>query len=83
MTYKYFEGEGFSAISKDSDSLKIIASDGVDIDYSLFKEVKGDPSKIKDNYNIVEKTVKGKVVKTVEAKDVQQDSKQPKEDNPI
>lgn len=79
MTYKYHEDSG--GVSKDSQNIKW--GGGIPIDYEVAKEIIADPKGFDKKFAVVEKTVKGKVVKTVEAKDVQQDSKQPKEDNPI
>lgn len=76
--YKYSESEGSSVVSKDGVDLKLQSPDSVPIDYDVYKDIKNKPETFKDKYQIKEKIVKGKLTKVVEAKDVSEDSKQPK-----
>lgn len=78
MTYKYHEDSG--GVSKDSENIKW--GGGIPIDYEVAKEIIADPKGFDKKFAVVEKTVKGEKIKVVEAKkeakDVQQDSEQPK-----
>lgn len=74
MTYKYHEEHG--GVSKDSQNIKW--GGGIPIDYEIAKEIIADPQGFDKKFKVVEKTIKGEKIKVVEAKDVQQDSKQPK-----
>lgn len=79
MNFFYYENDGVHGVARNSDTCRIeVRGTIIPIDYDTYKEGKTDIGKFKDKFEIKEKTVKGKVVKTVEAKDVQQDSKQPK-----
>lgn len=83
MTFFYYESEGVHGVARNSDTCRIeVRGTTVPIDYSTYKELRENPKSFKDKYEIKERMVKGKPVKTVEAKDVRQDSKQPKQDNP-
>ena len=87
MSFSYYGADGVSAVSKSSGDTKVTFPNSVPIDYEVYKELRDKPQTFKDKFAVVEKTVKGEKIKVVEAKkeakDVQQDSKQPKEDNPI
>lgn len=78
MIYKYHEDSG--GVSKDSQNIKW--GGGIPIDYEVAKEIIADPKGFDKKFKVVEKTVKGEKIKTVEVKDVQQDSKPVEQDNP-
>lgn len=69
--FKYHEEHG--GVSQDSES--IAWGGGIPIDYKTAKEILANPGEFEQRFEVKEKTVKGKTIKTVEAKNVRQDSK--------